>query len=309
MEIITATESVALKLEYGNKEADAESLYQNVYHILNKNRNIKIKDNLSKEQRKARKEIQQINNNTKVYQFDKGSRFVVLSEGDAINTVEEQLGKAKVINEYPTQKYTSKIQKHLCKLRKEKKFKDKEYFDMYPSDSIPPRFYGTVKAHKPEKNYPMRTAVSTIGTPPYGFSKFLVKIIQPTLNKSQHKIKNSVEFVNKAKAWKISPTEIQVSYDVVNLYPSVPLGKAIDVIVEYLKNDFNNVKTRTKLTLVDILQLIELCVSECSFLYNNLIWKLCNSGHIGLFMVVLSECYLQRLEEKSIALSFAPNIT
>ena len=113
-----------------------------------------------------------------------------------------------------------------------------------------------------EKNYPMRTVVSTVETPPNGISKYLIKIIQPTLNKSQHKIKNSVEFVKAAKTWKISPTEIQVSYDVVNLYPSIPLDKAIDVIVEYLKNDFNNVKTRTKLTLVDIHQLIDLCVSE-----------------------------------------------
>ena len=62
----TATESVALNLEYHNKEADAESLHQNVCHILNKNRNMVIKDNLSKEQRKALKEMRQINNNTKV---------------------------------------------------------------------------------------------------------------------------------------------------------------------------------------------------------------------------------------------------
>ena len=156
----------------------------------------------------------------------------------------------------------------------------------------------------------MRTVVSTTGTQPYEISTYLVKIIQPILNKSQHKIKNSAEFVNEAKTWKISPNEIQVSYDVVNLYPSIPLEKVIDVIVEYLKNDFNNVRTRTKLTLVDIHQLIDLCVSECYFLYNNLIWKLYNSGPIGLSItVVLSECYLQRLEEKSIALSFALNIS
>ena len=70
------------------------------------------------------------------------------------------------------------------------------------------------------------------------------------------------------------------------------------------------VKTRKKLTLVDIHQLIEFCLSECYFLYNNLIWKLYNSCPFGLsIMVVLSECYLQRLEEKSIALSFALNIS
>ena len=50
----------------------------------------------------------------------------------------------------------------------EKKFTDKPYFEIDPSDPIPPPLYETVKAHNPEKNYSMRTVVSTIGTPPYG---------------------------------------------------------------------------------------------------------------------------------------------
>ena len=137
-------------------------------------------------------------------------------------------------------------------IRKEKKLRDKEYFEICPSDLIPPWLYGAVEAHNPEKNYPMYTVVSKIRTPTYGISKFLVKIIQPTLNKSQHKIKNSFEFVNEEETWKISPPEIQVSYDVVSLYLSVLLNRAIDVIIKYLKNDLNNDKTKTKLTLVDI---------------------------------------------------------
>ena len=112
----------------------------------------------------------------------------------------------------------------------------------------------------------MRIVVSTIGTPPYGNSKYLVKVIQPTLNKRQHKTKDSIESLNEAKSMKHIPIEIQVPYDVVNLHPSVPLDKAIDTIVEYLKNDFNNVKRRAKLTLVDIHQLSELCVSGCSLI-------------------------------------------
>ena len=64
------------------------------------------------------------------------------------------------------------------------------------------------------------------------------------------------------------------------------------------------------MTLVDIHQLTELYISECYFLCNNLIWKLYNSAPIGLsIVVVLSDGYLQRLEEKSIALSFALNIS
>ena len=78
----------------------------------------------------------------------------------------------------------NKFQKELAKLRKEGKFDNKTYYKVYPSDAIPPRLYGVVKAHKPEKNYPMRTIVSTIGTVPYGTSKYLVEIIQLILNKN-----------------------------------------------------------------------------------------------------------------------------
>ena len=65
MKIIITTESVvALNLAYHNKKVDAESLRQNICQILNKSRNKKIKDTLSKEQKKALKEMRQINNNT-----------------------------------------------------------------------------------------------------------------------------------------------------------------------------------------------------------------------------------------------------
>ena len=78
--------------------------------------------------------------------------------------------------------------------------------------------------------------------------------------------------------WKIEPTESQVSYDIVNLYPSVPLDRSIQVIVEFLQDDHAELKKTTKLNLKDIQQLLELCLSEFYFLYNNVIWTLENSG-------------------------------
>ena len=225
---------------------------------------------------------------TTIYQFDKGSGFAVLSEKNAMEKIEEQLGKAKVAENDPTLKFTNKIQKILCRLRKEKKFTDREYFQIYPSDPIPPRLYGTIKAHKPEKNYPMRTIVSTIGTPANGISKYLVEIIQPTLNKN-NKIQNSTSFVHEAKDWKIEPTEIQVSYDVVNIYPSVPLDRSIQVVVEFLQNDHAELKKRTKLNLTDIQQLLELCLSECSILY---ILYFLDAGKLGTYRFINYGCFI-----------------
>ena len=120
----------------------------------------------------------------------------------------------------------------------------------------------------------MRVIVSTIGTPPYGISKYLVDISQPTLNKNKDKVKHSKSFVSQAQTWKVEPDEIQVSYDVTNLYPSIPIDKAIDVIPQQLSEDYEDLKARTNLTLVDIQHLIGVCLSEYYFLWDNVIWKL-----------------------------------
>ena len=92
---------------------------------------------------------------------------------------------------------------------------------------------------------------------------------------------------------------------VANLYPSAPLYRSIQVIVEFLQDDYAELRNKTKLNLTDIQHFLELCY----FLYNNVIWTLENSGPIGLsIMVVLFECYLQRIKHTSItqALNLQP---
>ena len=61
--------------------------------------------------------------------------------------------------------------------------------------------------------------------------------------------------------------EIQVLYDATNLYPSLPIDKAIDVILQQLREDYGDLKIKTKLTQI---------------------------------MVVVSESYLQNLEKHAI---------
>ena len=78
----------------------------------------------------------------------------------------------------------------------------------------------------------MQAIVSTIGTLPSGISQYLVELIQPTLNKSKYKISNSLSFVNEAKNWLIKRDEGEASYDIINLYPSIPINKALNVLID-----------------------------------------------------------------------------
>lgn len=218
----------------------------------------------------------------------------------ALQKIRDQIGNTEKIDKDPTPTLTRKVQTTLRQLKQRGKFTDSEYKNLYPSDPVPPRMYGVVKAHKPEKNFPMRIVVSTIGTPTYKTSEHLVKIIQPTLNKNETRLKNSQTFVETSKAWTIESEEVQVSYDVVNLYPSVPVKEATDIIINILSRD-PELPKRTKLNLEDIRTLIDLCLSKCYFLWENDIYLLKNSAPIGLaLMVVMAEAFLQHHEQKAI---------
>ena len=298
MDIITVTECSSLKLEYSNKVREAQTLRKDVLRVLKMKK--PARDNLTKDQRKAISEIKK-DDETSIYPFDKGAGLVRISTEDAKRKIQEQLGETEIVDTDPTDGFVTKIQKKLSSLRKLNRFTDKEYEKIYPSDAIPPRMYGMIKAHKPEKDYPMRLVVSTIGTANYGLSEYLVKITKNTLNKNPIRLKNTQAFVEEAKTWTIEPDEVQVSYDVVNLYPSVPIKESIDVLIGQLNQDRENLQSQTKLTINEIKELLELCLSKCYFLYDDQIHVLENKGPIGLsLMVTMAESYLQHLEEQAI---------
>ena len=87
---------------------------------------------------------------------------------------------------------------------------------------------------------------------------------------------------------------MQVSYDVANLYPSVPLNEVMKCRYRMMW-----LKQHTKLTISEIKMLIDLCLSKCYFLWNEEIFELKDSGPIGLSLtVVIAEAFLQVLGKK-----------
>lgn len=134
-----------------------------------------------------------------------------MKQEEAIKRIGEQIGKSNIMNYDLTTNLLNKFQEELAKLKKEGKFDNKTYYKVWSLDAIP---------QTGKKNYPMRVV-------PYGRHKFLAEVIQPALNKSKHRFINSYTFAQEAKACEIYQDELQVSYDVVNLNPSVPVEKAI----------------------------------------------------------------------------------
>ena len=113
--------------------------------------------------------------------------------------IQEHLKDAKIVEKHPTNTLKNKFQRTISALKKEDKIDTMLFRNIYPSDAVPPRLYGFVKAHKPNKQYPMRPVVSTVGTAFYGTSKFLVDLLQPTLNKNLTRVNNSTSFADEAR--------------------------------------------------------------------------------------------------------------
>ena len=100
-----------------------------------------------------------------------------------------------------------------------------------------------------------------------------------------------------------------MSSGIVNLYLSIPINKALDVLIDQLNNDKDDLMKTTKLCLKDVHELADLCLCKCYFLWNNEIRILKSSGPVGLsFMVVLSGSYVQNLEHKVIAEALTLNL-
>ncbi|XP_065662568.1 uncharacterized protein LOC136085207 [Hydra vulgaris] len=133
MDIITATESSALKLEYNNKIENAQDLRKNVLRELKTGK--KLNNNLTKEQWKAYREIKE-EKNVDIYPFDKGTGFVRIEHSKALEKIREQIGPTKIVSEDPTANYAAKIRRCLSKLNKRNcfsKWNTKKYILVIPS--------------------------------------------------------------------------------------------------------------------------------------------------------------------------------
>ena len=93
------------------------------------------------------------------------------------------------------------------------------------------------------------------------------------------------------------------------MYPSVPIDESVAVIIVISNNDIDDLQKRTKLTLTDIHKLIELYLSTNYFIFDNRLGILENSGQIGLaLMVLISEAFLQRLQNRALQKARATNL-
>jgi hypothetical protein len=84
----------------------------------------------------------------------------------------------------------------------------------------------------------MRPIVSNINAPTYNLAKYLTKVFSSFKKFDSMSVKNNINLIEKLSNNKIKENEILISFDVVALFPSIP----IEITIGFLKEWLNELK-------------------------------------------------------------------
>lgn len=167
-------------------------------------------------------------------------------------------------------------------------------YRLYPMNPSTPLMYGLLKIHKPLP-YPVRPVVSYNQSPASCLSKWLNHIILSQTNFSNpFSIKNSKHLTTNISQLKIPATAKLISFDIKNLFPSIPPDDCIEN-VRTLLFEKSNLNT---FHILNICLLVDTVLKQNFFQFNNKVY----SQNSGLAMgsnlsPLLAEIFLYFLEQ------------
>ena len=232
--------------------------------------------------------------------------MVIMDRQDYINKANHLLNQNtyKSIDKDPTNSIKNKLINILKRVKTKTRLDSNTYKSMYPTDCVPPKFYGLPKIHKPDTR--LRPIVSSCGSVSYGVAKELAKILKPLVGKSPHHITSTQDFVEQAKHIKLEPGECLSSYDVFVLFTSVPIDPALNIIKDLLDKD-NTLKKRTVMEVGDIILLLEVCLKNTYFSFQGQFYKQVDGAAMGSpVSPIVANLYMEYLEQKALSTTPQP---
>ncbi|XP_067639481.1 uncharacterized protein [Eurosta solidaginis] len=202
---------------------------------------------------------------------DKGNVTVVMDKKEydsKIQTVVNDISTYRVLKRDPTNKLQQKNNELVQRMFNNGNIDAQEKKFLLCKNANTPRIYGLPKIHK--ENIPVRPICSSIDSPSYNLCKYVVKILEKVTMSSKYNVKDSTEFKNKVGGTYIYDDECLVSFDVVSLFPSIP----VDVALEIISSKWDEIKEYTTLTRELFLTIVKFCIKENRyFKYNEKIYE------------------------------------
>ena len=206
--------------------------------------------------------------------------MVIMDRQDYINKANSLLSQNtyRSIPRDPTNTIKNKLISILKRVKNQTGLDSKTYKSHVTHRLCPPKFYGLPKIHKPDT--PLRPIVSSCGSVTYGVAKELAKILKPLVGKSTHHMNSTQDFVDQVKHITLAPGECLSSYDVSALFTSVPIDPALNILKDLLEKD-HTLKERTVLAVSDIILLLEFCLKNTYFSFQDQFYEQVEGAAMG----------------------------
>lgn len=194
-----------------------------------------------------------------IVEADKGNVTVAMERKDyeeRMNTIVYDMMTYRRLTKDPTNTLQKKNNDLVDELFTHNIISEVEKKKMKTDIAIAPRIYGLPKIHKPD--FPLRPICSSINSPSYQLSRYLTSILSRLTENSKYNIKNSVQFKDKIQNTVIDDDEMMVSFDVVSLFPSIPVDLALNII----EKKWTKLSNYTKMTKPLFLKILKFCIQE-----------------------------------------------
>lgn len=214
---------------------------------------------------------------------DKGKGVVIMNKDDydgrMLKTIEEgPYIEMKIDGRWkdgsPLHKMENEVLSLLRDLMRNHGMKRSTYNSLVVSNPKMPVMYGLPKTHKSGDK--MRPIVSNIKTPTSKISKYVVRKFNDLNYSKGLTVKNSIDLVEKIKDIELKDDEVLVSFDVVGLFPNVPLDVAFEAIEKFLNE--SNIDPNERETL---LKLTKLCMTQNIFRFRDKFYRQQSGVSIG----------------------------
>lgn len=193
---------------------------------------------------------------------DKGNKTVAMEKKDYETKMKEMLWDMctyKRLNKDPTSSMQTKNNLLVEKLHNKNLITTNEKNKLTIRTANAPRIYGLPKIHK--SGTPLRPICSSINSPSYGLCKFLINILKHLTNTSKYNVRDAIDFKARIQNTLIADDEILISFDVVSLFPSIPINLALKTIEE----KWNILEEHTNIPKELFLELLTFCIKESRY--------------------------------------------
>jgi len=211
------------------------------------------------------------NKNILILEADKGNVTVAMEKevyDIKIQNIINDMMAYRRLQKDPTTTLHKKTCEIIDKMASQGIITEREKSRMKSTVPMAPRIYGLPKIHK--ENTPLRPICSNINAPAHDLCKHLTSTLKILTEGSVYNVKNATEFKERLNNTTISDDEVMISFDVVSLFPSVPVDHALKLI----DNNWHKIEESTKWTKEFFLKTLAFCIKDTRyFKYKDKLYK------------------------------------